>query len=65
MISHVKTLMQTLSGTSPNGEATNQGTSLNVTPQIIVLPDTNECETSSEDLEPHPQNASVSFHSCF
>ena len=46
-ISHVKTLMRSFNGTAPNGEATNQGTRLNVTPQIIVFLDTNECGTSS------------------
>ena len=56
-ISHVKTLIRSLSGTTPNAEATTQGRSVNVTPQIIVVPDTNECASSSQDLEPHPQNA--------
>ena len=56
-ISHVKTLIWRLSGTTPNVEATNQGRSLNVTPQIIVFPDTNECDSFGQDLEPHPQNA--------
>ena len=56
-ISHVKTLMRSFNGTAHNGETTNQGSSLNITPQIIAVPDINECDTSSQDLEPHPQNA--------
>ena len=56
-ISHVKTLIRSLSGTAPNAEATNQGKSVNVMPQIIVVSDTNEWASSSQDLEPHLQNA--------
>ena len=56
-ISHVKILMRSFNGTAPNGETTNQGNSLNITPLIIAFPDINECDTSSQDLEPHPQNA--------
>ena len=56
-VNHVKTLMWSFSGTAPNGEATNQGTSLNVTSQVIVFPDTNVRDTSSHDLGPHQQNA--------
>ena len=55
-ISHVKTLMRSFNGTASNGEKTNQGRSLNITPQIIAFPDINECDTSSQDLEPDPQN---------
>ena len=49
--------MRSFNGTAHNGETTNQGSSLNITPQIIAVPDINECDTSSQDLEPHPQNA--------
>ena len=56
-ISHVKTLMRSLNGIAPNGKSTNQGSTVNITPQIIALPDISECASSSQDLEPHPLNA--------
>ena len=46
-ISHVKTLMRSFNGTAPNGETINQGSSVNITPQIITFPYINECDTSS------------------
>ena len=49
-------LMRSFNGTAHNGETSNQGSSLNITPRIIAVPDINECDTSSQDLEPHPQN---------
>ena len=49
--------MRSFNENASNGEKTNQGRNLNITPQIIAFPDINECDTFSQDLEPHPHNA--------
>ena len=56
-INHVNTLVRSFRGIASNGEATNRVVSMNVTPQIIAIPNVVDCDISSQYTKPHMQEA--------